>query len=514
MCKLHTDLRNCVRSAYYAGMTCVDALLAAPSLAGLARINSVGGGRQVTSVRLAEQFADLEDAPAGSLVVLGSVASESATDYRFDMALRWAALAGVSAVAGFAEERWRPPVTAIDIASRADLALISVPAAAELTDLLLAILAEVGGGPARALSRASAGLDAVERAEQAGADLGALCAMVGEGLGTPVVNLPADPVTAGLGAAASEPSRLAAPEAHGDLAVAARLVLRAATDAAARLADEERKARELPIRSRASLLAELLISESTLNEDMLERARQHGIPLSGWHVALLIEADNLADVAPDEIGRFELLESAGQLALSAAALAGGTWYLSRIARAIVLVWMTTSDPGGQAGQRVSRSAARALDAIRARYPALHLRAGVSSPHEGPLGLRAAAAEARGAIIAARASGRPPGVTAHDATGVQRMLMEWYASETARTSVRVQLAPLEKLGAARAETAIRTLAAFLDEQGSIGRTAQRLHLHRNAVAHRMRRITTLLGANLDDPDQRLALQLACRARLLQ
>jgi DNA-binding PucR family transcriptional regulator len=31
---------------------------------------------------------------------------------------------------------------------------------------------------------------------------------------------------------------------------------------------------------------------------------------------------------------------------------------------------------------------------------------------------------------------------------------------------------------------------------------------------MRRITGLLGVDLDDPDQRLALQLACRARLLQ
>jgi DNA-binding PucR family transcriptional regulator len=95
-----------------------------------------------------------------------------------------------------------------------------------------------------------------------------------------------------------------------------------------------------------------------------------------------------------------------------------------------------------------------------------------------------------------------------------MLMEWYASDTARASVRVQLAPLERLGQARCETAIRTLAAFLDEQGSIGRTAQRLHLHRNAVSYRMRRITGLLGVDLDDPDQRLALQLACRARLLQ
>ncbi len=482
-------------------MTCVDAILSAPSLAGLARVNDVGGDREVLAVWVAERFSDLEAAPAGSLAILGRVASESATDYRFDMALRWAALGGVGAVAAFAEGRWRAPLTAIDIASRAGIALISIPADRELTALLFDVLAEVGGGPGLALARASAGIDAVDRAEQACADLDTLQAIAAESLGSPVERDPSDA------------ARLVAPAAHGDLAVAARLVLRAAADAAARLADAERKARELPIRSRSELLAELLISESALNEDMLDRARQLGVPLAGWHVAVRIEADNLRQVTPDEIGRFELLESLGQAALGAAAAAGGTWYLSRIARAIVLIWMTKSDPGAQAGARASRSASRALEAIGARFPALRLRAGVSTHHEGPLGLRASAAEARSAIVAARAGGEPPGVTAHDAAGVQRMLMEWYASETARASVRVQLAPLERLGPARSETALRTLAAFLDEQGSVNRTAQRLHLHRNAVTYRMRRITSLLGVDLDDPDQRLALQLACRARLL-
>jgi sugar diacid utilization regulator len=497
-------------------MTTADAILSASSLAGLARINDVGGDREVTGVRLAEMFADLEAAPSGSLVILGRVASESATDYRFDMALRWAALRGVAAVAAFAAERWLPPVTAVDIAGRAGVALISIPAEREVTGLLLAVLAEVGGGPALALARASAGLDAVVRAEQAGADLDSLCAMVGDGLGTPVLHQPSDdpPDAEAWADAAGEPTRLLAPQAHGDLAIAARLVLRAAADAAARLADEERRARDLPIRSRSELLAELVMSESALNEDLLERARQLGVPLTGWHVAVRIEADNLTDVTRSEVGRFELLESVGQVALNAAAATGGTWYLSRIARAVLLIWMTSSDPGAQAGTRVLRSASRALETIAARFPALRSRAGVSTSHQGPLGLRAAAAEARSAIIAARVGGKPPGVTAHDATGVQRMLMEWYASDTARASVRVQLAPLERLGAARGETAIRTLAAFLDEQGSIGRTAQRLHLHRNAVTYRMRRITGLLGVDLDDPDQRLALQLACRARLSQ
>jgi sugar diacid utilization regulator len=292
-----------------------------------------------------------------------------------------------------------------------------------------------------------------------------------------------------------------------------RLVLHAAALAAGRHLDLARRAHEMPVRSRSELLAELLMSETVISEDLLERARALAIPVTGWHVVVRIEADDLEESGRDEVQRFELLEAAGQAAVQAAAAAGGTWYLSRIARAIVLVRVTTSNPGPQAGARAARSAERALAAIKDRLPSLRFRAGVGAPHEGPTGLRASAAEARGALLAARAALKPAGVAAHDAVGVRRMLMEWYASDTARASVRDQLAPLEKLGPARADTAIRTLAAYLDEQGSIVRTAQKLHLHRNAVANRLRGITELLEMDLDDPDQRLALQLACRARLL-
>jgi len=298
------------------------------------------------------------------------------------------------------------------------------------------------------------------------------------------------------------------------MAVAARLVLHVAACAAGRLLEGARRASELPVRSRSELLAELLMSESAFGEDLLARARQLGLSVGGWHVAVRIEADNIDEAGRDEVHRFELVETAGPIALNAASLAGGTWYMSRIARAVVLICMTGTNPGGQASTRAARSAERALRALRARFPELRLRAGVGAPHEGPMGLRASAAEARAALRAARAAGKPEGVATHDATGVQRMLMEWYASDTARASVRDQLAPLEKLGQARARTAIATLAAYLDEQGSIVRTAQKLHLHRNAVTYRLQRITRLLSVDLGDPDQRLALQLACRARLLE
>jgi sugar diacid utilization regulator len=516
----------------------VDEILASPPLSGLRRVSHQGGDRQVVTVRLAEQLADLNPAPAGSLVILSRSASAAATDYRLDMALRWAAIHEVAAVAAFSAERWQPPVTAADIAERAGFALISVPSATELTWLIQAIMREAGGGAERALARAEQGLAAVLEAVENGADLDDLRTAVSRALGTSVgLRLYAEGETrravegrrtaGGTGAAAGEAGavsvpiivgdtvtgELTAPGAHGDLAVAASLVLRAAAASAGRLLDLARHARELPIRSRSELIAELLMSDAALSEDLRDRAMHLGVPIGGWHVAVRIEAENLDEAGRDEVHRFELLETAGQAAFQAVARAGGSWYLSRIARAIVLVRMTSSHPGAQAGMRAAKSAESALAAVRGRLPGLHLRGGVGTPHEGPMGLRASAAEARIALIAARSAGKPEGVAAHDATGVHRMLMEWYASDTAQASVRAQLAPLERLGPARGETAIRTLAAYLDQQGSIVRTASVLHLHRNAVTYRLRRITDLLGVDLDDPDQRLALQLACRARLL-
>jgi len=523
-------------------MPSIDEILASSPLAGLQRVSAAGGDRQVALVQLAEGFTDLDRAPAESLVILSRFASAEISDYRLDMALRWGAIHRVAAVAAFSPELWEPTVTARDIAARADIALISIPSDLEVAGLIQAVMREIGGGAQRALGRAQQGLEAVLAAESAGGGgLEDLRAAVSAALGTPVEFRPwagdgltgaasngesgsggrgtrldgrlAAEVIAPVVVGETPEGYLVAPDAHGDFGVAVRLVLHTAALAAGRLLDLARRANETPVRSRSELLAELLMSDTAINEDLLERARALAIPVTGWHVVVRIEVDDLEESGRDEVHRFELLEAAGQAALQAAAATGGTWYLSRIARAIVLVRVTTSNPGPQAGARAARSAERALQAIRARLPSLRFRAGVGAPHEGPTGLRASAAEARGALLAARAALKPAGVAAHDAVGVRRMLMEWYASDTARASVRDQLAPLERLGPARADTAIRTLAAYLDEQGSIVRTAQKLHLHRNAVANRLRGITELLELDLDDPDQRLALQLACRARLL-
>ena len=119
-------------------------------------------------------------------------------------------------------------------------------------------------------------------------------------------------------------------------------------------------------------------------------------------------------------------------------------------------------------------------------------------------------EARAAMRRARASGASDVPYRFDAADPDALVRELAGSPAGQASATGLLAPLAKLGGAKADTAIETLQVYLDCWGSPSRSGAVLHLHPNAVAHRMKRIRALLPADLDDPDQRLALQIACRA----
>lgn len=61
--------------------------------------------------------------------------------------------------------------------------------------------------------------------------------------------------------------------------------------------------------------------------------------------------------------------------------------------------------------------------------------------------------------------------------------------------------------------LETLSCFLDMQGNLSQTARALHLHRNGLLYRLSRIKQIAECDLDNPSQRLALQIALLARPL-
>jgi purine catabolism regulator len=58
-----------------------------------------------------------------------------------------------------------------------------------------------------------------------------------------------------------------------------------------------------------------------------------------------------------------------------------------------------------------------------------------------------------------------------------------------------------------EELLRTLQAYFDHNGNLTQTADALYIHRNSLIYRMDRIADITGLDLDNPETRLAIQLA-------
>ena len=101
---------------------------------------------------------------------------------------------------------------------------------------------------------------------------------------------------------------------------------------------------------------------------------------------------------------------------------------------------------------------------------------------------------------------------HDARrpGVTDLLHDLRDAPEVDAFVDEQLGPLLSDGSARSRTLLETLEAYLAAGASKAVAARALHLERQSLYLRLRRIEELLGVSLDDEDAVLGLHLAVRA----
>ncbi|WP_231618950.1 PucR family transcriptional regulator [Nonomuraea sp. SBT364] len=434
-------------------------------------------------MRLVEDLREVARMPAAAILVLTAAASREAVSYRLDVTLRDAAAARAAALiltgpalpgGGAGPEVGR---SAAALAERSGIGVYA--AGGDLAGLVVGLERAVAGDASDALARTATAVRAVLRA---GGSPGRIAEAATTALGVPV-----RPEGAAF---APDP----AGAYGGHLGTAVEVVARfAELAAAAGPADEPAG------RSRAQLLTELLVAPEKQAQELAPRARALGLPVDDWHVVLRLEP--VMDEGPE---RYALLDAVAARAVrSAREIVGPEWNGALAGDALVVVRTVPRDQGRAGLREAVRDAAHLLE--RVRPAGAELRCGVSTAHRGPLGLRTSASEARTALR------RSPGPLAvYDLAGLDRMLEEWYASDAAHQAVRELLQPILDLKGDRPAHLIGILRAYLDHHGSPARAAEELHMHRNAVSRNIRRIESLLHADLDDPQQRLALQLACRA----
>jgi sugar diacid utilization regulator len=507
------------QTADQTGAATVDELLSAPGLSSLTLVAG-DGARVVRSVRVVADQRALRALDADELAVVLPEVFLEAQGHQFDVALRDTAATGAAGVVltGVTADSVEP--TARRIADRYRLALLTAVPGDEPTRLVIAVARVLSGDASIALARVDDARQRIAGSDSPSAILTAAAAALATEVtirepdhAEPAAHVEVDGVVDGY-VTARVPDG-----AGGAWVIAARAIVRLAADAYARAVADSRRTDLAPIHDRGRLLGELLLAPESERAPLVARARTLGVAVDGWHQVLRFElSSSLTEPGPYPAPTAQL-DAVGNTAL-AAVRAGepestdGRWHGTRIGGDVLLVHTTAANPGQAAARTAHQAATAALEAATERFPGLVIRCGIGGAHRRPEGLRTSATDARAALAATRQSVPPREIVAIDALGLNPMLVEWYASDTTRASVDDLLAPLAELGPQAAEDSIRTLQSYLDHQSSPAKAAKDLNVHPQTITYRLRKITSLLHVDVNDPEQRLALQLACRAWLMR
>ena len=149
-------------------------------------------------------------------------------------------------------------------------------------------------------------------------------------------------------------------------------------------------------------------------------------------------------------------------------------------------------PGADAGRRPPRGR-RGRCASWRRPARLHVHGRAQPPHRDPADLHRAGAEALLAANVAEARGAAPSCRFEE-TGAYRLLLPAMSEDPAELQrfFDETVAPLVAYDEQYETELVRTLETFLDADGNVAGTAERLFTHRHTIRYRLERVQ---GAHL-------------------
>jgi sugar diacid utilization regulator len=264
-----------------------------------------------------------------------------------------------------------------------------------------------------------------------------------------------------------------------------------------------------------AFLRAVLHRDATDRGDIVARAAELGVDLSGGAVVIVVRAHHFAPTEDD--WRIRVLAAAERAARAAAP------------GAIAAV----DDAGGDAGQVLvlapadgDASSRRTAEAVarelRATLHGFVFAVGHSRVAQDPVDLYRAGNEALLAANVAEAvpagdgaeagDGDAAAVLAFEATGAYRLLLPAMSEDPGELQ-RFYAETVEPLVAYddQYETElVQTLETFLDCDGNVANTAQRLYTHRHTIRYRLERVRDLSGLDVASTDGRERLGLGLKA----
>ncbi|MBN2984478.1 PucR family transcriptional regulator [Cohnella algarum] len=152
---------------------------------------------------------------------------------------------------------------------------------------------------------------------------------------------------------------------------------------------------------------------------------------------------------------------------------------------------------------------RLHDELRQLLGEESLRLFAGRPAERPEQLSASLSQARRARQAADVCGLDGNIVTYDRLGVYSLLYLIPSSEERDQFLQRFSIPLQHADKRGGGRLVETLEMFFRCNGNIKLTSEKLYAHYNTVVYRLEKIQNILGISLDDPEDRLQLQLSLK-----
>ena len=296
-----------------------------------------------------------------------------------------------------------------------------------------------------------------------------------------------------------------APEAELDQL--ARLAVARAASACAIELDRERAVLQARDELEGEFLESLISGTYSSEAAVRGRAERRGCDLGGDVVVLLARADGITDGAASRARRDQLTTGAQGWIRRRAQAALATVRQG----AVVAILPLPSTTGGAPPLDLGRLANDLRLECSGALGNIDVSVGVGRPKPGIGGVRASYREAEQALTMGSRLYGAGQVTSFADLGLHRLLFAMQGHPELREFYDDQVNALVEYDRRTGAGLMKTLDAFFRCHGSPTEIAGLLHLHRNTVLYRLRRIEEIGRLDLDNPDTRLNLQLSLRVR---
>ncbi len=273
---------------------------------------------------------------------------------------------------------------------------------------------------------------------------------------------------------------------------------------------KERAAAEVERRLRGDLVEEVLAGglEAEEAERIARQAERlgHRVPNRAW-VLVLEPDDDASEAALAVPGRQDSLDAA--LSGLIRSRMPGALTLVRSASAVFLIPDDVAPDLASAEKLAGQVLAAATPVMKPGSASV----GVGNLATSVAELARSHVEARQTLRLTRRAGGRAHVASYRSLGAFRLLLEVQSPEALRRFVDELLGPLLAYAQSRETPLLETLEVLAAARWVRRGAARQLGIHINSMTYRVERIETLAGLSLDDPETRVAISIALRARAM-